>query len=211
MCANALYDQAGFVLLSDIHQSSTFGPWKRALKKVDKEETFHLRHGRTWIKKLVADPEGRAEVQAAVDWMFILTLEWFGLPDTRKRHGVQLEYGFKGKTNDELRQDWMSEVVPFMEEVGIRVPSHYDEESDSYLIDCPFPARFDPEKREWDLSVGPVSWDEVLERWKGRGEMNRVYVTTMQRGYQEARRAAVQGRRDEVRDHQNAGLEAPRR
>jgi ring-1,2-phenylacetyl-CoA epoxidase subunit PaaA len=159
----------------------------------------------------VADPDGRAEVQAAVDWMFILTLEWFGLPDTRKRHGVQLEYGFKGKTNDELRQDWMSEVVPFMEEVGIRVPSHYDEESDSYLIDCPFPARFDPEKREWDLSVGPVSWDEVLERWKGRGEMNRVYVTTMQRGYQEARRAAVQGRRDEVRDHQNAGLEAPRR
>src|SRR3954464_8937010 len=25
--ANALYDQAGFVLLSDVHQSSTFGPW----------------------------------------------------------------------------------------------------------------------------------------------------------------------------------------
>src|SRR5690349_8058951 len=38
--ANALYDQAGFVLLSDVHQSSTFGPWKRALTKVDKEETF---------------------------------------------------------------------------------------------------------------------------------------------------------------------------
>ena len=54
--ANALYDQAGFVLLSDVHRSSTFGPWKRALAKVDKEETFHLRHGRTWVKKLAADP-----------------------------------------------------------------------------------------------------------------------------------------------------------
>ena len=54
--ANALYDQAGFVLLSDVHRSSTFGPWKRALAKVDKEETFHLRHGRTWVKKLCADP-----------------------------------------------------------------------------------------------------------------------------------------------------------
>ena len=58
--ANALYDQAGFVLLSDVHQSSTFGPWKRALAKVDKEETFHLRHGRTWVKKLCADPDEKA-------------------------------------------------------------------------------------------------------------------------------------------------------
>src|SRR5215813_2308129 len=145
--ANALYDQAGFVLLSDVHQSSTFGPWKRALAKVDKEETFHLRHGRTWVKKLCADPAEKARIQAAADWMFILTLEWFGLPDERKRHGIQLEYGFKGMTNDELRQAWMAEVVPFMDEVGIRVPAHRDDDTDSYVIDCPFPARFDPEKR----------------------------------------------------------------
>ena len=79
--ANALYDQAGFVLLSDVHASSTFGPWKRALAKVDKEETFHLRHGRTWVKKLCADPDEKRRVQAAADWMFVLTLEWFGLPD----------------------------------------------------------------------------------------------------------------------------------
>ena len=125
--ANALYDQAGFVLLSDVHQSSTFGPWKRALAKVDKEETFHLRHGRTWVKKLCADPVEKARIQAAADWMFILTLEWFGLPDERKRHGIQLEYGFKGMTNDELRQAWMAEVVPFMDEVGIDVPAHRDD------------------------------------------------------------------------------------
>jgi ring-1,2-phenylacetyl-CoA epoxidase subunit PaaA len=191
VCANALYDQAGFVLLSDVHASSTFGPWKRALTKVDKEETFHLRHGRTWIKKLCADPEGKAAVQAAVDWMFILTLEWFGLPDTRKKHTIQLEYGFKRKTNDELRQDWMGHVVPFMQEVGIEVPAHHDEESGTYIIDCPFPVRFDPEKREWDLSIGAVSWDEVLERWKGRGEMNKQYVATIQRGYRAMHRTAV--------------------
>ena len=60
VCANALYDQAGFVLLSDVYESSTFGPWKRALAKVDKEETFHLRHGRTWLKKLVRRPRWKA-------------------------------------------------------------------------------------------------------------------------------------------------------
>ncbi len=145
--ANALYDQAGFVLLSDVHQSSTFGPWKRALAKVDKEETFHLRHGRTWVKKFAADPDHKAKLQASLDWMFILTLEWFGLPDAQKRHGIQLEYGFKGKTNDELRQDWMGHVVPFMDEVGLQVPAHFDEESQRYVIDCPFPQQFDSEKK----------------------------------------------------------------
>ena len=181
--ANALYDQAGFVLLSDVHQSSTFGPWKRALAKVDKEETFHLRHGRTWVKKLCADPVEKARIQAASDWMFILTLEWFGLPDERKRHGIQLEYGFKGLTNDELRQEWMAAVVPFMEEVGIDVPAHRDDEAGRYVIDCPFPAPFDSEAKRWLLDEGPIGWDEVVERWKGRGPMNVDYVTRLQRGY----------------------------
>ena len=181
--ANALYDQAGFVLLSDVHSSSTFGPWKRALAKVDKEETFHLRHGRTWVKKLCADPDEKARLQASLDWMFILTLEWFGLPDERKRHGIQLEYGFKGMTNDELRQAWMAEVVPFMEEVGLEVPAHWDPGQERYVIDCPFPARFDEEPKRWLLDEGAITWDDVMERWKRRGPMNESYVGRLQKGY----------------------------
>jgi ring-1,2-phenylacetyl-CoA epoxidase subunit PaaA len=181
--ANALYDQAGFVLLSDVHQSSTFGPWKRALAKVDKEETFHLRHGRTWVKKLCADPHDKSRLQASLDWMFILTLEWFGLPDAQKRHGIQLEYGFKGMSNDELRQSWMAAVVPFMEEVGLDVPAHHDEATDGYVIDCAFPARFDSEAKRWMLDDGPIGWDEVTARWKARGPMNREYVARLQKGY----------------------------
>ena len=192
VCANALYDQAGFVLLSDVYQSSTFGPWKRALAKVDKEETFHLRHGRTWLRKLVKDPSGLDEVQRAVDWMFILTLEWFGLPDSLKQHSEQLAYGFKGKSNDELRQWWMGEVVPFMDEIGVQVPAHFDAEADRYVIDCPFPVQFDEETRSWLLDDGAISWDDVLARWRARGPMNETYVRTLQRGYQTTslRRAA---------------------
>jgi ring-1,2-phenylacetyl-CoA epoxidase subunit PaaA len=178
VCANALYDQAGYVLLSDVHESSTFGPWKRALAKVDKEETFHLRHGRTWLKKLVKDPGEKAKVQAAIDWMFILTLEWFGLPDERKRHGIQLEYGFKGKSNDELRQAWMAEVVPFMDEIGIDVPAHWD--GTRWSVDCPFPCAFDEATKTWGAEI---TWDEVLRRWKARGPMNEAYVEKLQRGY----------------------------
>jgi ring-1,2-phenylacetyl-CoA epoxidase subunit PaaA len=180
--ANAFYDRAGFTLLGDVFRSTTFGPWKRALVKVDKEETFHLRHGENWCRKIVQSEEGREELQRAVDWMFLLTVEWFGLPDDLKRHGEQLDFGFKGQSNDELRQTWMSTAVPLAEELGLRVPAHLDEVSGSYMIDCPFPAAFDAEKKRWQLEDGQISWDAVLERWKARGPMNDEYVDTIQRG-----------------------------
>ena len=125
--ANAFYDRAGYTLLGDVYQSTTFGPWKRALVKVDKEETFHLRHGEQGMRKLNQDSSGHEALQKAVDWMFLLTVEWFGLPDDLKKHGEQLEYGFKGHSNDELRQIWMSTAVPLCEELHLEVPAHYDE------------------------------------------------------------------------------------
>src|ERR687885_747643 len=136
-------------LISDIHRNCSYGPWKRALVKVDREENFLLRHGEKWMRVLSQDPEKKREVQRAVDWMFVLTLEWFGLPDGMKRHNEQIEYGYKGSTNDELRQTWMSHTVPLCESLGLDVPAHYDEEQQKYVIDCPFPAHFDAEDKRW--------------------------------------------------------------
>jgi ring-1,2-phenylacetyl-CoA epoxidase subunit PaaA len=62
--ANAFYDRAGFVLLSDVFEHTTYAPWKRALVKVDREETFHLRHGERWIGQLSPAHAGRRAVPA---------------------------------------------------------------------------------------------------------------------------------------------------
>jgi len=180
--ANAFYDRAGYILLSDVYHSTTFGPWKRALVKVDKEETFHLRHGEQWMRKLSNDPAMREEIQRAIDWMFLLTVEWFGLPDNLKKHGEQLNYGFKGHSNDQLRQQWMSTAVPLCEELGYKVPAHYDAEQQKYVIDCPFPANFDEKEKRWLLEDGSCSWDDVLVRWKRRGPKNEEFVAMIQRG-----------------------------
>jgi ring-1,2-phenylacetyl-CoA epoxidase subunit PaaA len=184
--ANTFYDQAGYELLSDVYHSTTFGPWKRALAKVDKEETFHLRHGQQWCKRLVGDPQHKASLQHAIDWMFLLTVEWFGLPDDLKRHTEQLDYGFKGKSNDQLRQVWMGAVVPFCESLGLRVPAHWDEQQQKYVLDVPFPARFYPEEKRWGYEDGPISWDAVVQRWRQRGPLNAELVGAVQRGHQAA-------------------------
>ena len=88
--------------------------------------------------------------------MFILTLEWFGLPDERKRHGIQLEYGFKGRPTTSCARIGWAAVVPFMEEVGSTVPAHCDEASERYVIDCPFPREFDAEAKRWLRERGHV-------------------------------------------------------
>jgi len=190
--ANAFYDRAGYTLLGDVYQSTTFGPWKRALVKVDKEETFHLRHGEQGMRKLNVDNGGHELLQQAVDWMFLLTVEWFGLPDDLKKHGEQLEYGFKGHSNDELRQIWMSTAVPLCNELHIKVPVHYDEAQKKYVIDCPFPAHFDAKAKQWLLEEGPCSWDDVMKRWKARGPKNDEFVGMVQRGKREMLRLLEQ-------------------
>jgi len=183
--ANALYDRAGFVLLSDVFKHTTFGPWKRALAKVDKEESFHLRHGETWMRRLNETPAGHAKLQRAVDWMFPLTVEWFGLPDTHKKHTIQIDYGFKGYSNDELRQLWLSTAVPFLESLKLEVPARLDTSSGHYRVTFPFPCRFDASAKRWLFEEGQIGWDQVLARWKARGPNNRRYVDELQRGYRD--------------------------
>lgn len=185
--ANAFYDRAGFVLLGDVFKHTTFGPWKRALVKVDKEENFHLRHGETWMRKINQSAEGHAELQRALDWMFPLTVEWFGLPDSLKKHNEQIEFGFKGSTNDELRQIWMSTAIPLAQELGLDVPAHYDSAKGEYVLDFPFPSAFDSEAKHWLFDEGQISWDEVLKRWKARGPQNQEFVDMLQRGHKQVR------------------------
>ncbi len=180
--ANAFYDRAGYTLLGDVYQSTTFGPWKRALVKVDKEETFHLRHGEQGMRKLNKDRSGHDALQQAVNWMFLLTVEWFGLPDNKKKHGEQLDYGFKGHSNDELRQIWLSTAVPLCNELHLDVPAHFDEEQKKYVIDCAFPTHFDAKAKRWMLEDGPCTWEDVMKRWKARGPKNEEFVAMLQRG-----------------------------
>ncbi|MBF6589301.1 MAG: phenylacetate-CoA oxygenase subunit PaaI [Ktedonobacterales bacterium] len=180
--ANAFYDRAGYILLSDVYNSTTFGPWKRALTKVDKEETFHLRHGEQWMRKLAPDPAEHERLQQAIDWMFLLTVEWFGLPDHLKTHAEQLNFGFKGKSNDQLRQQWMSTAVPFVTGLGFRVPAHFDEAGKQWVVDCAFPATFDERHKRWLLEEGAIEWDEVMVRWRRRGPKNSEFVEVVQRG-----------------------------
>jgi ring-1,2-phenylacetyl-CoA epoxidase subunit PaaA len=178
--ANGFFDRAGICLLGDIHKNTSYGPWRRAHAKIDKEEYFHLRHGESWMRRLAkAGGIVREKLQRAVDWMFPTGIEWFGMPDTKKRHSAQLAFKLKGLTNDQLRQKWMESVVPLCEELGIELPAHYDEEKKQYVLEYELPCEFDPSEKHW-LFDQVLTWEQVFDRWKRRGPMNGLYAEMIQ-------------------------------
>jgi len=180
--AHGMFDRAGITLLSDIHENTSYAPWKRALTKVSKEEQFHLRPGETWMRRLANNSEKtHQQLQEAIDWMFPMGVEWFGMPDDKKKHDDQLEYRIKGKSNDELRQDWLSRGMPLMDKLDLDVPAHYDEEQEKYVLDYDLPVAFDPDNKEWRFDE-PISWSDVIDRWRSRGPANEKYVNMIQSG-----------------------------
>ncbi len=181
---NGLFDRAGYTLLGDAFHHTSYGPWKRALVKVDKEELFHLRNGETIMRAAMKNEETAKQVQEAVDWMFLMGLEFFGVEDSLKSRSAQLDYKLKGSTNDELRQTWLSTAVPFCEKIGVKVPAHYDEEQEKFVIDVLFPCKFDKEERKW-LFDEPDTWDNVIKRFKARGPQNVEFVNKIQKGAKE--------------------------
>ncbi|MFQ5679013.1 MAG: Phenylacetic acid catabolic protein [Gemmatimonadota bacterium] len=179
--ANALYDRAGITLLGDVYRNTSYGPLKRALVKVDMEENFHLRHGEVWIRRFAeAGGDAKEAVQRTLDWMFPMGVEWFGMPDHLKHHSAQLDFKLKGMTNDQLRQTWLKAVVPLCEELGYKVPAHLDSETESVELEYELPCQYNAEARRW-LFEDPITWEQVFERWKGRGPMNEIYVESVRK------------------------------
>ncbi len=179
--ANGFFDRAGITLLGDIHRNTSYGPLKRALVKVDLEENFHLRHGEVWMRRLAqAGGEARERLQRAADWMFPTGVEWFGMPDTKKRHSGQLEFKLKGMSNDQLRQAWLNAVVPLCEELGLKVPAHWDPETKHAVVDYEYPCEFDEKEKRWLLDE-PLTWEQAFERWRRRGPMNEAFVESVRK------------------------------
>lgn len=159
-------DRAGYITTVDLEENCSFAPFARSLRKVNFEETFHIAHGERWVRFFWnMNQDTRRRVQDAVDFYFPLCAAWFGVPDYMKKRTDQLAYKIRGASNDEMRQKWLSQVVPFSETAGIRVPAHFDEDSGKYVLDYEPPIYLDEETKIWDYDR-QISWEEQFRIWK---------------------------------------------
>ncbi|WIV68866.1 1,2-phenylacetyl-CoA epoxidase subunit PaaC [Natrialbaceae archaeon AArc-T1-2] len=167
--AQALGDRAGRMTTVDLEEHCSYAPYSRSLQKVNFEQQWHVKNGERNMRKLVESGEEHKErIQEVVDFFFPLAAEWFGTTDDKKKRWTQLDYHIRGHTNDEMRQKWLAEVVPMLEDMGLEVPAHYDEDADEYVLEYEYPVLYDYERGEWDLE-NHATWEEKFEQWRQGG------------------------------------------
>lgn len=106
--------------LEDVRKSS-YGPWKREIERIFKEERMHVNHGDYWVKRLALDRSTKGEIQAALNKWYPRTMNIFGRPKTH-RNEVYRTYGLKQRDNDEVRKAFSGEVRLRCSEWGLLLP-----------------------------------------------------------------------------------------
>lgn len=111
---------AGHQLIDALHCS--YGPWSRAMEGIFKEESMHVSHGETWIRRMAQDPATKDEIQEALNRWYPRTMNIFGRPHT-SRNKLYRKLGLKQRDNEEVRQAFATEVRTLIEQFGLTLPT----------------------------------------------------------------------------------------
>ncbi|GAB3036533.1 1,2-phenylacetyl-CoA epoxidase subunit PaaA [Natronobiforma cellulositropha] len=131
-----MLDGAAMQLQHSLMKTS-YGPYARIMKRVCREEEFHIRHGEHIVREYATGSREKQErLQAGVDRWWSRAVMFFGLSDSRSEKSERMdELGIKPKTNDELRQQYFDTYVPKLRNYGIDIPDenlYYDEETEQW-------------------------------------------------------------------------------
>jgi ring-1,2-phenylacetyl-CoA epoxidase subunit PaaA len=119
-----LIDRVGKYQLEEFAGCS-YAPLSRILEhpsRVMEEEEGHIDFGTTRTAEMAArGGEARERVQRAVDFWYVTGLDMFGKSDSWRAERYR-QWGLKRRTNAEARQQYMAEVNPLIEQMGLQVP-----------------------------------------------------------------------------------------
>ena len=117
---NFVMDRGAGHQLEDV-KKSTYGPWRREIDRIFKEELTHVAHGDYWVKRLALDPKTRPVIQESLNRWWPRVMSIFGRPGSRKN----LRYralGIKLRDNHEVRTTFAEEVRSKAEAWGLVMP-----------------------------------------------------------------------------------------
>lgn len=119
-----LIDRVGQYQLDEFEDCS-YLPLARQLPPYDSqiidEERGHINYGTLKVMELCKTPEGKAQVQEALNRWYVAGLDMFGKSDSRRAERYQ-EWGLKQRSNREARDQYIAEVNPLIQKLGLEVP-----------------------------------------------------------------------------------------
>jgi ring-1,2-phenylacetyl-CoA epoxidase subunit PaaA len=152
---------------------SSYGPYSRAMVRICAEEGFHKKQGQEMVMRYAQGTTAQRKMaQDAINRWWWPSLMMFGPHDSESKNTPQLvRWGIKTKTNDELRQEFINEMVPALQALGLSVPDgamHLDEATGN-----------------WQGSE--IDWDEFWRVIKGDGPMNKVRLDARRQAHEDGR------------------------
>ena len=117
---NFLMDRGAGHQLEDV-KHSTYGPWRREIDRIFKEELTHVAHGDYWVKRLALNPKTKAEIQEALNRWWPRVMAIFGRPGSKKNMRYRT-LGLKIRDNHQVRIDFEKEVREKAETWGLAIP-----------------------------------------------------------------------------------------
>ncbi len=117
---NFLMDRGAGHQLEDVKVSS-YGPWRREIDRIFKEELTHIAHGDYWVKRLALDPKTKPDIQGALDRWWPRVMAIFGRPGSRKNARYRA-LGLKVRDNHQVRQEFEKEVRSKAEAWDLTIP-----------------------------------------------------------------------------------------
>src|SRR5437867_3416128 len=124
-----LIDRVGQYQLEEFVGCS-YLPLDRALPKILSEEKTHVGYGHVKLRDMVRTEEGRAAAQAAIDRWYPRGLDMFGRSNSRRAARYRY-WGLKRRANETARAEYVAEVTPLIEGLGLAVP---DAASDRHFV-----------------------------------------------------------------------------
>jgi ring-1,2-phenylacetyl-CoA epoxidase subunit PaaA len=116
-----LIDRVGRYQLEEF-LGCTYKPLERIMPQIMKEEVGHVGYGQSQTAELFAKgDESKEKLQKAIDFWYVKALDMFGRSDS-ERDRRYIYWGLKRRTNAEAREQYVREVNPLIEKIGLNVP-----------------------------------------------------------------------------------------
>jgi len=128
-------------------------PYRRVMKRICWEESFHVLHGRDTVLALATGNDAQREMlQEALERWWAPLMMFHGPPNDPARDQL-IAWRIKSRGNEELRQEFLDVYVPRIWELGLR-------------IDDPA-LRRDPSTGSWEYTE--PDWDDLRRIVRGDG------------------------------------------
>ncbi|MEQ8358619.1 MAG: 1,2-phenylacetyl-CoA epoxidase subunit PaaA [Cytophagales bacterium] len=115
---------AGAIVNQLANAKGSYGPYVRALDRICKEESFHLKYGHDCVVALATGSEKqRTMMQEAINRWWAPMMMFFGPSDKISVHTeILMKWKVKMASNDDCRQQWLDMYVPKIWELGFTIP-----------------------------------------------------------------------------------------